>query len=115
MRLVDLLRIVGPLVGVCVGAVMGIRRNLVRHYESRGAFGAETAIAPPAPLRALTRWWRDRLLASGELRSLGDGREWLDQEIRARSLKTRRARALSIAGTLIALWLLTAWWAATRP
>ena len=115
MRLVDVLRAVGPLIGVCVGAFMGFRRNLVRHYESRGAFAPETAIAPPAPLRALTRWWRDRLLASGELRSLGDGREWLDQEIRARSLKTRRVRALAVVGTLVSLLLLTAWWAATRP
>jgi hypothetical protein len=115
MRLVDLLRIVGPLLGALVGVPMALRRNLVRHYESRGAFGPETAIAPPSPLRAPVRWWRGRLLASGELRSLGDGRDWLDQEVCARSRKTRRARAITIAGTLVSLLLLTAWWAATRP
>jgi hypothetical protein len=115
MRLVDLLRIAGPLVGACVGVFMGMRRNLVRHYESRGAFAPETATLPPAPLRAPVRWWRGRLLASGELRSLGDGREWLDQDVSARNGKTRRARALGVVGVLIALLLLTAWWAATRP
>ena len=115
MRLVDLLRIVGPLVGMCVGVFMAMHRNLVRHYESRGAFAPETATLPPAPLRGAVRWWRDRLLASGELRTLGDGREWLDQEVSARSRKTRRSRALTIAGVLVSLLLLTAWWAATRP
>ena len=94
---------------------MAMRRTLVRHYESRGAFAPETATAPPAPLRPATKWWRDRLLASGELRSLGDGREWLDQAVCARNRKTRRARALTVAGVLIVLLLLTAWWAATRP
>src|SRR5262245_461820 len=108
MRLVDVLRLVGPLLGVCVGALMAIRRKLVRHYESRGAFAPETATAPPAPLRAPMRWWRGRLLASGELRTLGDGREWLDQEAWARNRKARRARALTAAGVLVSLLLLTA-------
>jgi hypothetical protein len=115
MRLVDVFRLVGPPLGVCVGGLMAFRRQLVRHYESRGAFAPETAIAPPSPLRPPMRWWRDRLVASGELRSLGDGREWLDQEVCARSRKTRRAGAITIAGTLVSLLLLTAWWAATRP
>ncbi len=115
MRLVDVLRLVAPILGVCVGGLMVVRRKLVRRYQSRGALTAATAVAPPASLRAPMRWWRARLLASGELRALADGREWLDAEVWARHGRTRRARALLVVTILITLLLLTAWWGATRP
>ena len=115
MRLVDAVRLLAPLLGVCVGGMMAMRRKLVRHYEARGAFGPETATSPPTPLRAPMRWWRTRLLDSGELRALADGREWLDRETWARHGRARRARALSVVSVLVLLLLLAAWIAATRP
>jgi hypothetical protein len=115
MRPVDVLRLVAPIVGACVGVWMAMRRKLVRHYQSRGAVTEEKAVLPPGSLGAPMRWWRTRLLASGELRALADGREWLDQETWARHGRARRARALGVAAVLVVLLLLAAWFAATRP
>ena len=110
MRLVDLVGSAAPIVGVVVGALMAVRRRLVRHYESRAAFGPESAVAAPVSRLPLTGWWRQRLRAAQVLGALPDGREWLDVERWDGYRNDRRRRALLLAVSL----LLAAWFAATR-
>ena len=114
MRLVDLVGSAAPIVGVVVGALMAVRRRLVRHYESRAAFGPESAVAPPVSRRPLTRWWRQRLRAAQVLGALPDGREWLDVERWDGYRRAHRRRALVVVLPLVVSLLLAAWFAATR-
>ena len=114
MRLVDLVGSAAPIVGVLVGALMAVRRRLVRHYERRSAFGPESAVAAPQSRLPLTRWWRQRLRAAQVLGALPDGREWLDLERWDGYRRARRRRALVVVLLLVVSLLLAAWFAATR-
>ncbi|HVQ27682.1 MAG TPA: hypothetical protein VMV01_20995, partial [Planctomycetota bacterium] len=96
MRLVDLVGSAAPIVGVVVGALMAVRRRLVRHYESRAAFGPESAVAAPVSRLPLTGWWRQRLRAAQVLGALPDGREWLDVQRWDGYRRARRRRALAV-------------------
>ena len=110
MRLVDLVGSAAPIVGVVVGALMAVRRRLVRHYESRAAFGPESAVAAPAahPLveAALARGAGARSAAA---RTRMAGCERWDGYRRA-----HRRRALVVVLPLVVSLLLAAWFAATR-
>jgi hypothetical protein len=114
MRLVDLVGSAAPIVGVLVGALMAVGRRLVRHYESRGAFGPETAVAAPVSRLPLTGWWRQHLRAAQVLGALPDGREWLDLKRWDAYRRVRRRRALGVVLLLVVSLLLAAWFAATR-
>jgi len=114
MRLVDLVGSTAPIVGVLVGALMAVGRRVVRHYESRAAFGPESAVAAPSSRLPLTRWWRTRLRAAQVLGALPDGREWLDAERWTSYRNASRRRALVVVLLLVVSLLLAAWFAATR-
>ena len=114
MRLVELVGSAAPIVGVLVGALMVVRRRLVRHYEKRSAFGPESAVAAPQSRLPLTRWWRQRLRAAHVLGALPDGREWLDLEHWDGYRRALRRRALGTVLLLVVSLLLAAWFAATR-
>jgi hypothetical protein len=114
MRLVDLVGSTAPIVGVLVGALMAVRRRLVRHYESRAAFGPESAVVAPVSHLPLTGWWRQRLRAAQVLGALPDGREWLDPERWTSYRRARRRRAFTVVLLLVISLLLAAWFAAMR-
>ena len=115
MRLVDLVGSAAPIVGVFVGALMAVGRRVVRHYESRAAFGPESAVAAsgvaPAAHRlveaALARGAGARS-AAGRTRMAGRGASG------TRYRRARRRRALAVVLLLVVSLLLAAWFAATR-
>ena len=110
----DLVGAAAPIVGALVGALMAVRRRLVRHYEKRSAFGPESAVAAPVSRLPLARWWSQRLRAARVLRALPDGREWLDRGRWDGYRRAGRRRALRVVLLLVMSLLLAAWLAATR-
>lgn len=112
MRFRDALQALTPVIWAVCLALLVSRKRLVSGLTRSGAVDA--ASARPIPGRALTRFWRTRLLAGGVLRSADGERFWLDRTAWDAYMRVRRRRGLTIGISLAAALLVFAAFAAWR-
>ena len=81
-------------------ALLLTRRRLVRPLHTAAAFDAGTARV--LSLRSpLARWWHDRMVRAGVIRTTPTGASWLDREAWARYRAVRRRRVAVVLVVLI--------------
>lgn len=100
MRTVEVLQILGTLVGGLATLAVGLEQRLLRRLKARGATSPETAIALPR-LRAISRWRLSRLLKHGVVRRNSDGLYFIHRHSHRMLRKRRLTRA--IPAVLVAL------------
>lgn len=76
---------------IIAGAMAKARRQVIAHFQSRGAVSADTAVAFE-PDRHMQRRELDRLIAAGALRTTDDGRFFIDAAALDRHQRARRQR-----------------------
>jgi hypothetical protein len=105
MRTVELLQILGPLVGAFASITIGLERRLLRHLKSHEATSVESAISLPK-LRAISRWRLSRLLKHNVVRGTAGGLFYFD-DVSHRKLRKRRLTiaipAMLAAATIVVL------------
>lgn len=108
MRLVELARVLAPVVGAAGFALGVVRRRLLRRFTREDATAPERAIAVDTanPLR---RFHLRRLVHAGVLEQLPDGRLWLQREALAAYRAQRLTRAI-IAVMLVLLLVALLFW-----
>lgn len=88
MKTVEVLQILGTLVGAFASVIIGLEQRLLGRLKSNEATSVESAIALPR-LRAISRWRLSRLLKHHVVRSTTDGLFYFD-EVSHRMLRKRR-------------------------
>ncbi|MBK8003866.1 MAG: hypothetical protein IPK12_07920 [Gemmatimonadetes bacterium] len=108
MRLVELVRVLAPVVGAAGFALGVVRRRLLRRFQREDATAPERAIAVDTanPLR---RFHLRRLVHAGVLEQLPDGRLWLQREALAVD-RARRVRRAILAVMLVLLLVALLFW-----
>lgn len=101
MRLIDLLRLVAPVVGVVAIVFRTAGLRMIRAFHSAGATSPERAITPPTG-RIFGTFWLERLSGAGVVRPAEGGRYWLDPVALREFTAARRKRALMLLAALVA-------------
>ncbi len=105
MRLVELVRVLAPVVGAAGFALGVVRRRLLRRFQREDATAPERAIAVDTanPLR---RFHLRRLVHAGVIEQLPDGRLWLQREALA---EYRKRRLVRVGMALVVVLALVVW------
>lgn len=96
MRTVEVLQIVGALVGAFASVAMGFEQKLLKNLRTQDAASPKSAVALPG-LNAISRWRLSRLLKHGAVREVSDGLFYFDEG------SYRRLRSLRIKIVIPAL------------
>lgn len=112
MRLVDIARLIAPVMGVVAAVVLGTRRQMFRRLHAAGATGP--ASAQPVRATGISGFWRRKLLAAGVLRPADGDRYWLDVETWRAYQDRRKRRALHIVAVVGTVALATVAYVAWR-
>ena len=110
VRLVDLLRAVGPLLAVLAVVLLRARRRIVQPFQDAAAFTHAEAISLPESSGRMSAWWQARLSASGVLHATANNRHWFDRDAWERYRASRRRRALTatfvaVVAVVVAIYL----------
>lgn len=101
MRLIDVLRVVAPMVGVLAIAFRMAGVRMIRAFHTAGATRPEQAMSPPAG-RLFGGFWVTRLVGAGVLQRTQGGLYWLDTSaLRAFNQARRKRVALLLAGLAV--------------
>ena len=112
MRAIDVVRVIGPSVGLIAAVVLFHRKRLFQRLRAAGATGPEAA--QPVDATGLTGFWRRKLLAAGVLRPASGDRYWLDVDTWRAYQSRRKRRALTIVAIVGTLALATVAYVAWR-
>ena len=98
MRAIDVVRPLGPLVGLIAAILLAPRRQIFRRLRAADATRPESA--QPVGGTGLTGFWRRRLLAAGVLRAAQGDRYWLHVDTWSAYQSARMRRALTIVAVV---------------
>ncbi len=102
MRTVEVLQVLGSLVGTFAAVLMGLEQKLLRQLKKQHAVSPESAIVLPS-LSALSRWRYSILLRRGAVRHTAEGRVYFDAA--SYRMLSRRRVGIAIPAVLVALAL----------
>lgn len=98
MRAIDVVRILGPSLGLIAAVVLAARKRIFDRLKAAGATGPDAA--QPIAGTGLTGFWRRKLLAAGVLRAASGDRYWLHYDTWRAYQSARKRRALTIVAVV---------------